>query len=97
MPISITEYSNTKEGEKGKEVDWLCDDNWELPSQIAALEKWLVENHAKIKHGSYVSDIGYSPRPGAAGGGGVVTIKAMKIMVEIGMELFLSEYPEFEE
>jgi len=40
--------------------------------------------------------IGFSPRPGACGGGGVVSLDAMKIMLSVGMELFLSEYPEFD-
>jgi len=38
----------------------------------------------------------FSPRVGAAGGGAVLTTQAMNIMVSIGMELYLSEYPGFE-
>jgi hypothetical protein len=94
MPINIFEYSNGKPGDK---VAWLCEDDWELPPQIDYLEKWLKENHIKLDKGPYVADIGFSRRPDAAGGGGVLTIETMKIMVSIGMELFLSEYPEFEE
>ncbi|SQH75380.1 conserved protein of unknown function [Shewanella benthica] len=45
--------------------------------------------------GSYVADIGFSPRKGAAGGGAVISTGAMKIMLSIGMELYLSEYLEF--
>jgi hypothetical protein len=89
MPIRI-------EKEK-KEVAWLCDKDWELPSQIAALQEWLKGNEAILKKGKYTADVGFSPREGAAGGGCVISTDAMRIMVAIGMELWLSEYPPFEE
>jgi hypothetical protein len=95
MPINIIDYSNAKEGDKGHALEWLCDDEWEMPTQIEALENWLIENQDKLSKGSYVADIGFSPRPGAAGGGAVLTKQTMEIMVSIGMELCLSEYPEF--
>ncbi len=91
MPIRI----DKKGKRKHEKVAWLCDDEWELPTQIEALERWLIENGEIIEKGTYVADIGYSPRPGACGGGGVISIPAMQMMVSIGMELFLSEYPEF--
>ena len=64
MPINI--YS---EGEDGKKVAWLCDDNWRLPDQAEALERWLQENHPTLKVGHYVADIGFSLREDALGGG----------------------------
>ena len=97
MPINIIDYSDVKEGEKGKSLPGLCDGEWEMPAQIEALEKWLIENQSKLTKGSYVADIGFSPRPGAAGGGAVLTTQAMEIMTSIGMDLYLSEYPEFVE
>ena len=97
MPINLIDYTNSNEGEKGQEIDHLCEDEWEMPKQIETLEKWLKELNGKIKNGTYVADIGYSPRDGAAGGGAVLTTEAMEIMVEIGMELCLSEYPAFED
>jgi hypothetical protein len=96
MPINLIDYSNVKEGERGLSLASLCDNEWELPSQIDALEQWLLANQDRLPKGSYVADIGYSPRPGAAGGGAVLTTHVMNIMVAIGMELYLSEYPEFE-
>ncbi len=96
MPIRITNHTNAKEGEKGEELDWLCDDSWRLPDQLEAFEKWLVENKS-IQKGSYSADIGFSPREDAFGGGGVVSLKSMEIMLSIGMELWLSEYPELED
>ena len=89
MPITL--FDNDKR------FDWLCEDEWEMPRQIEALEQWLFENQDIIKSGSYAADIGYSPREGAAGGGVTLSLKAMKVMVEIGMVLHLSEYPVFED
>jgi len=92
MPTSIRVQLNGKY----KDVAWLCDGIWELPAQINALEKWLEVNKGTLDKGRYAADIGYSPRVGACGGGTVISIAAMQIMVNIGMELFLSEYPPFE-
>ncbi len=95
MPINIIDYSNVKEGEKGITLKGLCEDEWEMPSQIEALGEWLSHNQYNLPKGSYIADIGFSPRPGASGDGAALTLQVMKIMVSIGMELFLSEYPEF--
>jgi hypothetical protein len=92
MPITIYR----REGKENVRIAWLCDDTWEMPQQVAALEKWLVENRGALSKGSYVADIGYAPREGALGGGAAVTVAAMEAMVAIGMELFLSEYPPVE-
>ncbi len=97
MPINLIDYSNAKDGERGRSLGGLCNDEWELPAQIEALEKWLTENQTRLPKGSYVADVGYSPRPGAAGGGAVLTTQAMNMMVAIGMTLYLSEYPGFED
>ena len=89
MPIKITREPGNEE------LAWLCDDEWHLPEQLEALENWLVKEGSEIEKGYYAADIGYSPRPGAAGGGGKVSHRAMEIMLAVGMELYLSEYPEF--
>ena len=81
-------------GEESYEsIAWLCDDVWPLPDQLAALEDWLMANQGTLEPGSYAADIGYAPRPGAAGGGGSLSVRALGIMAALGMELFLSEYP----
>jgi hypothetical protein len=90
VPVRI----DRKIDEKNEEVVWLCDDEWELPTQLETLEKWLKEKGQKLSKGTYVADVGYSPRPNACGGGGMISTVSMQIMVSIGMELFLSEYPE---
>ncbi len=97
MPINLIDYSDVRKGEKGITLGYLCEDAWEMPEQIEALETWLKQNKGKLKKGSYSADIGYSPREEASGGGTVLTIEAMEIMVNIGMNLYLSEYPVFEE
>lgn len=92
MPIKISEYASA-EDKKGKELDWLCGDSWRLPDQLKEFEKWLVKNRSLPK-GIYAADIAFSPREDAFGGGGVVSLESMNIMLSVGMELYLSEYPE---
>jgi len=40
-----------------------------------------------------VADIGFDIKKDAIGGGGVLNSKSMKIMGEIGMDVYFSEYP----
>ncbi len=90
MPINISEGGNSE-----KKIAWLCDNDWDMPTQILALEEWLRDNAGKLDRGNYYADIGYSPREGAACGGVALSIDSMKRMVDIGIELHLSEYPPF--
>ena len=71
----------------------LCDDSWELPVQISALEAWLNDNKKKVEPGDYVADIGFIPREKASGGGSAISPESMRTMAELGIWLFLSEYP----
>ncbi|MEM9597878.1 MAG: hypothetical protein AAGD06_26660 [Acidobacteriota bacterium] len=93
MPISIRE--KTEQGPR--RIDWLCDDEWNLIPQLEALGRWLRTQGAELKPGDYWADVGFSPRPGAAGGGGLVSLDMMRTLIEIGMSLYLSEYPPFED
>lgn len=87
MPINIyNETSNEK-------VDWLCDNSWNIAEQIDALESWLKEHGHKLTKANYVADIGFDIRKEATGGGAVLSAESMKIMGEIGMDVYLSEYP----
>jgi len=86
MPTKISDKD-------GNEIVWF--EGWELPEQIHALEAWLSENENKIEFGDYAADVGFSPRVEAAGGGASISLKSMKIMVKMGMVLYLSEYPIF--
>ena len=93
MPINLIDYTNSKEGEKGKSLGGICKGEWEMPKQVEALEAWLKENSTKLPKGNYVADIGFSPREGALGGGAILSPESMGIMATIGMSLYLSEYP----
>ena len=88
MPINIYNADNSER------VIWLCDGDWELPSQIKSLENWLSENGNSILPGNYVVDVGFDIRKNACGGGAVLSITAMASMVKLGMKLYLSEYPD---
>ena len=91
MPINI--YVE----ETGEKLDWLCNDIWDLPNQIYALEKWLDTKGAKLVPSKYVADIGFDFRKDATGGGGVLNSNAMKIMGTIGMDVYFSEYTSADE
>ena len=72
----------------------LAKESWELPYQIEILESWLLENQNKISPSSYIADIGFSMRKNACGGGAILSVKAMSIMSNLGIKLYLSEYPD---
>ncbi len=91
MPVNI--YRVTPEGQKNQHIAWLCDDNWRLPDQVEALEAWLAENRAGLKPEDYVADIGFTPREDALGGGAAISPNMMRTMADLGISLFLSEYP----
>lgn len=93
MPIRIDNDS----GESPERIEWLCDDVWELPELFEAFESWVLSNANKLQPGKYSADIGFSPRENALGGGGYLSPKALKLMANIGMALYLSEYPAFVE
>ena len=88
MPIKIYPRENPTD-----ETAWLCGDDWSLPSQVAALETWLGENKGRVKSGCYIADIGFSVRDDAAGGGAAISPEMMRTMADLGISLFLSEYP----
>jgi hypothetical protein len=90
MPVSI--YRVTSEDQKNEDIAWLCDDNWRLPDQAEALERWLADNHTSLKPDEYVADIGFTSREDASGGGAAISPEMMRIMADLGMSLYLSEY-----
>ena len=91
MPISIRRI--TPQGEDNKIVAWLCDESWRLPDQAEALETWLTENYTLLEPAVYIADIGFCPREDACGGGAAISPEMMRMMADLGMSLFLSEYP----
>lgn len=86
MPINIY-IEETRE-----KIEWLCDGIWDLPTQIDILETWISSKGIKLKPGKYVADIGFDIRKNANGGGGILNSRSMKIMGEIGMDIYFSEY-----
>lgn len=91
MPINI--YSEVDSRER---IAWLCEDNWRLPDQVSVLEAWLNKNKTTMKNGRYIADIGFSVREDARGGGAAVSPEMMGTMAELGISLFLSEYPSID-
>jgi len=91
MPINIYHENDSKE------VTWLCNDIWDLPTQVTKLEKWLLKEGKALPKGKYIADIGFQTRKDANGGGSVITSDMMRIMSEIDMDLYLSEYPNTNE
>ena len=87
MPISIYRDDDSR-----AEVAWLCDDDWELPSQVAALRTWLADSAPPFGSGPYIADIGFSVRADAVAGGSAFSPEMMRRMVDCGITLFLSEY-----
>ena len=88
MPINIYRVDASRE-----RVAWLCDDNWRLPDQVEVLDAWLIEMRDMLKPGRYVADVGFSPREDALGGGAALSPEMMRTMANLGISLFLSEYP----
>lgn len=93
MPISIR--SVTPDGKGNREIDWLCDGNWDLPIQVEALTEWLAKYAPGLPPDDYCADIGFCWRRNAGGGGSAISPETMKLMAEANMYLFLSEYPGF--
>jgi hypothetical protein len=88
MPIKIYADDESK-----TEVAWLCDDDWDLSAQVSALQAWLGGKGISIPQGHYIADIGFSVRVDAAGGGAAISPEMMRCMADLGISLFLSEYP----
>ncbi|QDV34140.1 hypothetical protein [Tautonia plasticadhaerens] len=95
MPVNI--YRVTPEGQKNEPIAWLCDDDWRLLEQSEELEAWLAEQGPTLKPAHYVADIGFAPRRDAMGGGAALSPELMRMMADLGMYLFLSEYPADDE
>jgi hypothetical protein len=88
MPITIYRDSTPED----QDITCLCNEDWNLSSQIEALTMWLETTGSNLPVGAYIADIGFCCRKGASGGGAVLAPDAMKRMADIGITLFLSEY-----
>ena len=83
---------NIYKEENFETIKYLSENDWELPTQMDELEKWLEKDGKNLPKGKYVADIGFTIRKDASGGGGVLNLKMIKILNEIGMEIYFSEY-----
>ena len=91
MPVHI--YRIAPEGGKSERIAWLCADCWSLPEQAEALESWLAERGGDLPPDHYIPDIGFMLRNYALGGGAAISQEAMRTMADLGMWLYISEYP----
>lgn len=82
MPVTLLNQTGTTGSERGQDPGSLCDDLWDLPSQVDALERWLLVDGVKLAPGQNSADIGFSSRPDATGGGSSLSSEALKIMGE---------------
>ena len=73
-------------------IKYLSENDWDLPTQMEELENWLEKEGKSLSKGKYVADIGFGIRNDASGGGTVLSSKMIKILNEIGMEIYFSEY-----
>ena len=93
MPVSI--YRVTPQGEKNHRIAWLCDGEWTLTPQSEALAAWLRAEGSGLEPARYVADIGFSWRRDACAGGPAFSPETLRIMADLGMSLFISEYAGF--
>ena len=92
MPIKIYAKDNPRD-----EVAWLCAGDWSLARQVSALEAWLRDGGKKLLGGQYIADIGFTMRSDASGGGAAMSPETLRAMADLGIWLFLSEYPSDDE
>ena len=83
---------NIYKEENFESIKYLCDDDWDLPTQLHELEKWLIKEGKNLPKGKYIADIGFRIRKEANGGGAVLNSKTITILNKIGMEIYFSEY-----
>ena len=89
MPITI--FRQLAGAQSNERYAWLCDDIWELPTQLRALAAWLSQQE-DLEPGDYAADIGYSVREGATGGGEKMSREMISDLHRLGMEVHFSEY-----
>ncbi len=78
----------------GEKLADIAEGDWELRSQIEALESWLLTNPLNLVPAKYIADLGFTIRENACGGGAILSPEAMSIMGRLGIKLYLSEYGE---
>lgn len=67
-------------------------EEWDLPTQLDKLEQWVLANRSLLINGPYVADVGFMVRKETSGGGAVLSPEAMKVMADVKMSIYFSEY-----
>ncbi len=93
MPVNI--YRVTPKGQKNERIAWLCAGEWRLTPQSEALAGWLHTEGVKLTPDRYVANIGFSWRRDAMSGGPAIPPETLRVMADLGMSLFISEYAGF--
>lgn len=88
MPVNIY-----RDDDSDEQIALLCQSEWELPTQLGELEKWLEQNTDDVAPGRIVADIGYWVREDASGGGAVLSAASMRKFSDMGIHIYFSEYP----
>lgn len=71
----------------------IINDNWDLDTQLQALENWLCENpDFCFTNGEWIADIGYDPRPDVTVAGYTVSLGLMSHLVKNNITLWISDY-----
>ena len=85
--MAIHIYSKT-----GGSLGVLTDDDWDLPTQLYKLEKWVLNHRKELTQGPYVADIGFMVREDASGGGAVLSHETMRVFSQVRLSIYFSEY-----
>ncbi|MEM8844905.1 MAG: hypothetical protein AAGB35_07675 [Pseudomonadota bacterium] len=71
----------------------IVNDNWDLDSQLEALESWLHDNSEfHFTGGDWIADIGFIPRPDTSVAGYTISTDLMKNLAVNNITLWLSDY-----
>jgi len=77
---------------KDEPIASICEDIWDLPTQVDELKSWLRLNIEKLNEDNYIADIGFGIRKDACGGGAVIDSELIELLSWVGMEIYFSEY-----
>ncbi len=71
----------------------IVNDDWDLDSQLKALEKWLYDNpDFHFVDGEWIADVGFDPRPDTSVTGYTISVELMSQLAKNNISLWLSDY-----
>jgi hypothetical protein len=87
-----TYIKNNRIGNSDKPIV-ICEDMWDLDTQLEALKSWFNHNPAyDFSLGEWIVDIGFEPRPSATVAGYTIPVELMRTLSSKGITLWLSDY-----